>query len=87
MLDANKTDDEIVVKVVPDTISRSFIDLRDDLGLRCRYHDLCYFNAFIMVALGVRKQSEQRSHRWGHWFELSADRYPRGLEPLWFGAP
>lgn len=49
----NKIDDEFVVPVVPDTVSKSFIDLRDKLGIDCRFHDLRHYNASIMLALGV----------------------------------
>lgn len=50
---ANKADDDFVVNVVPDTLSKSFIDLRDKLRIRCRFHDLRHYNASIMLALGV----------------------------------
>lgn len=50
---ANKTDDEFVVNVVPDTLSKSFIDLRDKLRIKCRFHDLRHYNASIMLALNV----------------------------------
>lgn len=50
---ANKTDDEFVVNVVPDTVSKTFIDLRDKLGIKCRFHDLRHYNASIMLAMGI----------------------------------
>ena len=39
--------------VLPDTISKTFIDLRNSLGLTCRFHDLRHYNASIMLALNV----------------------------------
>lgn len=48
-----RTNDEFVVPVVPDTVSKSFIDLRNDLNLECRFHDLRHYNASIMLALGI----------------------------------
>lgn len=50
---ALRSDKEFVVPVVPDTLSKSFIDLRDDLHLECRFHDLRHYNASIMLALGI----------------------------------
>lgn len=44
---------DFIVNVVPDTISKSFIDLRDDLEIKCRFHDLRHYNASIMLALGI----------------------------------
>ena len=31
---------EFVIGVVPDTVSKEFIDTRNALGLKCRFHDL-----------------------------------------------
>ena len=44
---------EFVINLLPDTISKSFIDLRDDLGIHCRFHDLRHYNASIMLALNI----------------------------------
>lgn len=44
---------EFVLGVVPDTVSKEFIDARDALGLKCRFHDLRHYNASIMLALNV----------------------------------
>ena len=38
---------------MPDTISKEFIDIRNALGLKCRFHDLRHYNASIMLALNV----------------------------------
>lgn len=31
---------DFVISRLPDTISKDFIDLRDELGIKCRFHDL-----------------------------------------------
>ncbi len=46
-------DSEFVVNHVPDTISKMFIRVRNQLGLKCRFHDLRHYNASIMLALNV----------------------------------
>ena len=35
------------------SISKEFIDTRNALGLKCRFHDLRHYNASIMLALNV----------------------------------
>ena len=44
---------EFVIGVVHDTVSKEFIDTRNALGLKCRFHDLRHYNASIMLALNV----------------------------------
>ena len=44
---------ERIIKVLPCTIERAFIKLRDRLGLKCRFHDLRHYAASIMHALGI----------------------------------
>ena len=44
---------EFVINRMPDTISKEFIDLRNELGLTCRFHDLRHYNASIMLALNI----------------------------------
>lgn len=46
-------DSEFVVPVVPDTISKTFIDLRNELRIECRFHDLRHYNASIMLAMNI----------------------------------
>lgn len=46
-------DDEYIVKMVPDSITKRFIDLRDSLGLLCRFHDLRHYAASILHSIGV----------------------------------
>lgn len=44
---------DFVINRVPDTLSKEFIDQRNALGLKCRFHDLRHYNASIMLALNV----------------------------------
>lgn len=46
-------DGDFILGYVPDTISKNFIDLRNELKIDCRFHDLRHYNASIMLALGV----------------------------------
>lgn len=44
---------DFVINRIPDTISKDFIDLRNELGIKCRFHDLRHYNASIMLALNI----------------------------------
>lgn len=44
---------EFIVGRVPDSVSKDFIDARNAVGLKCRFHDLRHFNASVMLAMGV----------------------------------
>lgn len=44
---------DFIINRLPDTISKDFIDIRDELGIKCRFHDLRHYNASIMLALNV----------------------------------
>ena len=55
---------EFLVGYVPDSISKMFIDLRDELDIKCRFHDLRHYNASIMHALGV--PDKYAMERMGH---------------------
>lgn len=46
-------DDEYIVKLLPDSITKRFIDLRNSLGLKCRFHDLRHYAASILHSIGV----------------------------------
>lgn len=48
-----KSKSEFIIDRLPDTISKEFIDIRNELGLSFRFHDLRHYNASIMLALGV----------------------------------
>lgn len=45
--------DEFIIKVKPSTITSDFINLRNRLGLECRFHDLRHYAASIMHALNI----------------------------------
>ena len=44
------------MKLCPDTITKKYIDLRNSLGITCRFHDLRHYAASVMHALGVPDQ-------------------------------
>lgn len=48
--------DEYVYKGTPGTLTDQFYDLRDRLGLRCRFHDLRHYAASVMHAIGIPDQ-------------------------------
>lgn len=48
--------DEYVIKHNPSYISAEFHQLRDKLGLECRFHDLRHYAASVMHALGIPDQ-------------------------------
>ena len=45
-----------IVTVNPDAITGAFINLRNSLGLKCRFHDLRHYAASIMHAIGIPDQ-------------------------------
>ena len=45
--------DDFIVEQCPDTVTKEFIKLRDEIGLSIRFHDLRHYFASIGVALGV----------------------------------
>lgn len=49
----NKKEDDYILGVLPSTITSDFINLRNKLGLKCRFHDLRHYSASIMHSLGV----------------------------------
>lgn len=44
---------EYIVGLLPSTITRTFWEVRNELGLSFRYHDLRHYNASIQHALGI----------------------------------
>lgn len=42
-----------IVPLYPDSITQSFNRLRDNMGLKCRFHDLRHYSASMMHAIGV----------------------------------
>ena len=45
--------DEFIVKNVPDSITKRFIELRDSLNLTVKFHDLRHYYASIGAAMGI----------------------------------
>lgn len=45
--------EEYIISFKPSTITSEFIDLRNKLGLSCRFHDLRHYAASILHAIGV----------------------------------
>ena len=56
--------DDFILGVYPSTITSDFINLRNRLGLKCKYHDLRHFSASILHAIGVPDQYIQERHGW-----------------------
>lgn len=48
-----RNDDDYVLGVLPSTITSDFINLRNKLGLKCRFHDLRHYAASILHSIGV----------------------------------
>ena len=48
--------EEYVYKPHPDRISKNFMELRNSLGLKCRFHDLRHYAASVMHAIGIPDQ-------------------------------
>ena len=46
-------DEDYILGVLPSTITSDFINLRNRLGLQCRFHDLRHYSASILHALGL----------------------------------
>ena len=46
-------DEDYIIGVKPSTITSDFINLRNKLGLKCRFHDLRHYSASILHAIGV----------------------------------
>lgn len=45
--------EEYVLGILPSTITSDFINLRNKLGLKCRFHDLRHYSTSILHALGL----------------------------------
>lgn len=46
-------DEDYVLGILPSTITSDFINLRNKLGLKCRFHDLRHYSTSILHALGL----------------------------------
>lgn len=45
--------DSYILGILPSTITSDFINLRNKLGIKCRFHDLRHYMASILHAIGV----------------------------------
>jgi len=57
-------EDDYVLGILPSTITSDFINLRNKLGLKCRYHDLRHYSASIMHYLGIPDTYIMEHHGW-----------------------
>lgn len=57
-------EDEFILKVKPSTITSDFINLRNKLGLQCRFHDLRHYSASIMHSLNIPDVYIMEQHGW-----------------------
>lgn len=46
-------DEQYIIGVLPSTITSDFINLRNRIGLKCRFHDLRHYSASILHAIGL----------------------------------
>jgi integrase len=46
-------DNEFILKVKPSTITTDFVNLRNRLGLKCKFHDTRHYMASILHAIGL----------------------------------
>lgn len=46
-------DEQYIIGVLPSTITSDFINLRNKLNLKCRFHDLRHYSASILHAIGL----------------------------------
>ena len=58
--------DDFIVKNVPDSITKRFIELRDSLGISIRFHDLRHYFASIGVAIGIPDLYLANMGGWGN---------------------
>ena len=54
-----------IIKRSPNDITKAFIKLRNELGLKCRFHDLRHYAASIMHAIGIPDQYIMARGGWG----------------------
>ena len=46
-------EDDYILGILPSTITSDFINLRNRLGLKCRFHDLRHYSVSILHALNL----------------------------------
>lgn len=56
--------DDYIISWTPASLTKRFCDLRNSLGLKCRFHDLRAYSATVLHTLGV---PTQYILKWGGW--------------------
>lgn len=57
--------EEFIVKMTPNGITAAFCKLRNNLGLKCRFHDLRHYAATIRMYMGIPLKEIQAVGGWG----------------------
>ena len=74
--------DDYVVKWLPDTITKRFIDLRKSQGLNIRFHDLRHYYASIGAALGIPDLYMADSGGWKQNSKVLKSVYQNKITPI-----
>lgn len=74
--------DEYVVKWLPDTITKRFIELRKNRGLNIRFHDLRHYYASIGAALGIPDLYLAESGGWKQNSKVLKSVYQNKITPI-----
>lgn len=74
--------DEYVVKWLPDTITKRFIDLRKKHGVSIRFHDLRHYYASIGAALGIPDLYLAESGGWKQNSKVLKSVYQNKITPI-----
>ena len=74
--------DEYVVKWLPDTITKRFIDLRKSQGVNIRFHDLRHYYASIGAALGIPDLYLAESGGWKQNSKVLKSVYQNKITPI-----
>lgn len=69
--------DERIVQMLPDSITKRFIDLRDELGISCRFHDLRAYSASFRIALGIPLSYVEAEGGWSKGSKALRETYSR----------
>jgi len=56
--------EDFIIKHPPSYVTDRFCELRNSLGLSCRFHDLRHYSASLLHALGIPDQYIQEQHGW-----------------------
>lgn len=74
--------DDYVVKWLPDTITKRFIDLRKSQGVNIRFHDLRHYYASIGAALGIPDLYLAESGGWKQNSKVLKSVYQNKITPI-----